>query len=92
MFNLRLTTRREILLWTSTIEDLKAERARLVAEAKHERERAEAILNILLARTTGVVVAKPDADEMVNRQQQDILDLFGGDEAKEEEILNKVQS
>ena len=92
MFNLRLTTRREILLWTSTIEDLKAERARLVAEAKHERERAEAILNILLARTTGVVVAKPGAEDSANKQQEELMELFGGEEVDQEEILNKLQS
>ena len=91
MFNLRLTTKREILLWAATIEDLQKERARLVAEAKHERERAEAILNILLAKTTGMAVAKPDAEETMNKQQQDILDLFGSEESSEEDILNRVQ-
>ena len=95
MFGLRITTRREILLWTSTIEDLQKERARLVAEAKHERDRAEAILNILLAKTTGMVVEKPGAEEMANRQQEAMLDLFGGDETStpdENEILEKLQS
>jgi hypothetical protein len=92
MFNLRLTTRREILLWTSTIEDLQRERARLVAEAKHERDRAEAILNILLARTTGMAVAKPDGEETVNRQQEALMELFGGEEVNEEDILNKLQT
>jgi hypothetical protein len=95
MFNLRLTTKREILLFTATIEDLQKERARLVAEAKHERERAEAILNILLAKTTGIVVEKPGAEEMANRQQEAMLDLFGADETSHDEqaeLLEKIQS
>jgi hypothetical protein len=91
MFGLRLISKTEKLLWISTIEDLKEERLRLVAEAKHERERAEAILNILLAKTTGMAVAKADAEDTANRQQQDILDLFGSDEVNEADVLEKIQ-
>ena len=61
------------------------------SDLKHERERAEAILNILLAKTTGMAVAKPDAEDMVNKQQEALMELFGSEETNEADILEKIQ-
>jgi len=45
-----------------------------------------------LARTTGLAVAAPGAEDSANRQQAEIMELFGSEESSEEDILNKIQS
>jgi len=58
MFQLRFTTKREIALWMTVIEDLKSENARLHRELMAEQARVDAVMNVFLAKTQGVVIER----------------------------------
>jgi hypothetical protein len=80
MFQLRFTTKREIGLWLSVIEDLKAENARLQRQLIAEQARTDAVMNVFLAKTQGIVIERrqdvnvgPIGPDSPMRQ---IVDLF----------------
>jgi hypothetical protein len=73
-------TKREIALWMTVIEDLKAENARLHRELMAEQARVDAVMNVFLAKTQGVVIER--RGDAIRDQGQDgpmmkqIVDLF----------------
>ena len=67
-----------MLLWKATADDLKTEVLRLREERDHERRRAEALENMLLAKTQGMVL-RPDelkSAEKIEEQAQKNMDMF----------------
>jgi hypothetical protein len=77
VFQLRFTTKREIGLWISVIEDLKSEVARLHNEVEREKARAQAAINLLLAKTQGATIERSyDPSVIEPNSISQITDLF----------------
>ena len=112
IFNLRLTTKRELLLWQATMESQAKEIERLKMQnaemhlmyrgmVEHEQKRAEGAINLLLAKTTGAVIAQPvkGIDDMTKLDGL-MMDIFGKDEIagnlreqeRQEKIIAEMQS
>lgn len=94
MFQLRITTKREILLWMSTVDDLKKRVQEAELQVAIERRRADAAINLVLAKTEKMILdvpIDPKLQDPLDKIQEQMMDLFGeGDEAKaEKEILEK---
>ena len=102
MFQLRLTTKREILLWMSTVDDLKKRVQEAELQVAIERRRADAAINLVLAKTEKMILdvpIDPKLQDPLEKIQEQMMDLFGeGDEAKAEkeisdkQILERLQS
>lgn len=101
MFQLRLTTKREIALWMATMDDQRKRILELESQVEMERKRADAAINLVLAKTTKMILDIPQSLPEQNSwhmNQESLLDLFGeGDEAKlqkeavERDALERLQ-
>lgn len=81
MFGLRFTTKREIGLWISVIEDLKGEVDRLHRQIGAEQARTDSAINLLLAKTQGAVIERRhDISMPEGNAVRQVMDLF--DEAE----------
>jgi len=99
IFGLRLTTKRELLLWAATIEsrdkriaDLESKLAALEtwcrAAVKHEQDRAEAAINILLTKTQNMSIRRaPEPADLheFERVQSAMMSMFGSDTVSKED-------
>ncbi|MDD5037008.1 MAG: hypothetical protein PHE55_19960 [Methylococcaceae bacterium] len=94
MFGLRLTTRRELMLFAAEIEDLRLERERLRGQVDAERKRADAAINALLIRTQKLALT-PEAPTLTEEQEEArntrVLDIFG-ETMQEDEVLERIQN
>jgi hypothetical protein len=99
IFGLRLTTKRELLLWASMIEErdkriaaLETSLAELLAwsrsAVKHEQDRAEAAINILLTKTQNMAIKRaPEPVDLTEfeRVQSAMMSMFGSDVVSKED-------
>lgn len=98
MFGLRIITKREIALYTATILDLRNEIERMRVAVLHEQKRAEAAINLLLAKTQKAVLTPENSEitlESQDRMKEIAYNIFGEDvipEDDEEKLLEKLQS
>ncbi|HCV42881.1 MAG TPA: hypothetical protein DGH68_05320 [Bacteroidetes bacterium] len=93
MFNLRLTTKRELALLNATIGGMRDEISNLRVLVEHERKRAEAAINLLLMRTQKAVIdvePSPLTLEQENNVKEAALNIFG-DDYSEQELMEKLQ-
>jgi hypothetical protein len=95
MFQLRLTTKRELMLWAAQLAE-RDERIRLLEmelrelresvdkKVERERRRAEGAINILLAKTQGAVIKdeRPSAEELDGLNEA-AMGIFGRDDGEE---------
>lgn len=89
MFNLRIVTKAELKLYQATILDLRERMKRLESERDHERKRAEASINLLLAKTQNAVITAGNVDpDEVDKLIDSQMDIWG--DAKEEERQRKA--
>ncbi len=97
MLGWKLVPKRELLLWTAQIQDLKNDIKRLREERDRERQRAEAAINMVLMKTQQVAITpetKPPDQAEISRLAFDIFNDSGqADKLKEEQaILDRIQS
>lgn len=94
MFGLKITTRRELMLFAAEIEDLRLERERLRGQVEAERKRADAAINALLIRTQKLALT-PEAPALTEDQEEArntrILDIFG-ETMQEDELIERIQN
>lgn len=95
IFGLRLVTKREIALWMALAEEQKQAIAKLEKAVEKERARADAAINLLLARTQGAVI-RPEPTEMdIERMESHTYDLFDDSVSaqvkKEAKLLEEIQ-
>ncbi len=91
----KIITKRELLLYSAQIQDLRKEILDLKEQLKHERKRAEGAINALLVKKVGLAIT-PDAGPTME-QQEEVRDrtynIFAeGEELTEEDALAKLQS
>lgn len=89
MFQIRFTTKRELALWMAMIEDLKARVSKLETQIVQERDRADAAVNLLLAKTQGMIIQAQERG--VNEFQrekalQEVYDMFDEGEGKPSDL------
>lgn len=99
IFGLRFTTKRELLMWAAMVEQrdkriadleskLAAQETWARAAVRHEQNRAEAAINMLLMKTQNMAIQRrpetPDLEEF-ERVQATIMNLFGSEQASKED-------
>ena len=96
MFGLRLTTKRELSLFNAVIQDQKARILALERAVQSEKKRAEAAINALLIKRTGLALT-PDIPINEDQEEQlkvDALDIFRDleeEKTAEETLMERLQ-
>jgi hypothetical protein len=95
-FGFSLISKEQKLLWLSVIQDYKDEVKRLRQELEKERERTNAAVNALLAKSSGLMLTPetrpPDEDQI----RKLAFDVFGESDQEEKlreeaEKLDRIQ-
>lgn len=90
---LRLVSKREMLLWAGTVQDLRNQIKALEEQVKHERARAEGAINALLIKTNRIAITPQE--NMTIKQEEDFKDkqynIFGEGEIAEDKALEELQ-
>ena len=96
MFGFRIVTKRELIAYNTFIQDLRDERIELKAIAEKERNRADAAINMLLAKTQNAILTptdprlQKDLEDTINKNMQN-MNIFD-DEDEQEKTIERIQA